>query len=121
MTNEDFSNNAENATRIIKPHSNNLFVPYFTKSGPSMKSAPNSSGTSKSLYVPENNVFFSPIRHICYGLLVCTACIYAYRFVCDPMSFKGRNHGQKQSKCKILMLFPYQNVTLFRMGHLIFL
>ncbi len=55
-----------------------------------------------------------------------TACLYArlayyvyhYRFVCNPMRFKSRNHIQIKTKCKISMLFQDQNVMLFPMVHL---
>jgi hypothetical protein len=46
---------------------------------------------------------------------------HASRSVSIPTSFKGRNHAQIQSKCKIKMLFPDQNLTLFRMVHFVFL
>jgi hypothetical protein len=52
---------------------------------------------------------------ICYGLFVCAACKYAYRFVSISMLFQSRNCIQKKTKCRILMLFIDQH---FPMVHL---
>ncbi len=61
------------------------------------------------------------VSFLFHGLFTCAACIYAYWLVSIPTSFKGRNDEQKQSKCKLLMLFLDKNAMLFRMVHLVLL
>jgi hypothetical protein len=56
-----------------------------------------------------------------YGLFCMCCTRYAYRFVCIPMSFKGRNHVQIQSTCQILVLFLDQKLRPFQLAHFVFL
>ncbi len=65
--------------------------------------------------------FYEIMHKIYYVLFICATRIH----ICLPVrmlsSFKGRDRVQIQSKCKILMLFLDENVTLFRMVYLVFL
>jgi hypothetical protein len=61
------------------------------------------------------------LRFACMYVYIRAARNYSYRLDCTPTSFKGRNHGQIQRDCKILMMLLDQSFALFRIVHLVFL
>jgi hypothetical protein len=64
------------------------------------------------------------MSYIFYLVVVCSyvGCGYTRTgSTCIPVSFKGRNHVQKQIQSKNLMRFLDQNFRLFRMVYMDFL
>jgi hypothetical protein len=73
---------------------------------------------------PINNEQGNFVLCLYHASFVCAhihAYMRIYACVCIPMLFKGRNHIQIQSKCKIIILYIDQNLSLFRMVHFVLL